>query len=211
MEPPVASFHTLRSEGRSEIEIKRSRFIGRAAPIPDEAAARAAIAAVRESHPEARHHAFAFRLGQDGEIARFSDDGEPGGTAGRPIMEVLLREGVTGAVVIVTRYFGGILLGSGGLTRAYSQTAAEAVRVAGLTEMRPHTVLLITVAYAQFGALEQALLRRGLALHDSTFTDVVQTTVHVPVGDERLATALVADVTAGSALVEAQRIIYISQ
>jgi uncharacterized YigZ family protein len=211
MESPVPSFHTLRGEGRSEIEIKRSRFLGRAVPIQDEASARAALTAVRESHPEARHHAFAFRLGHNGEIARFSDDGEPGGTAGRPIMEVLLREGVTNAVVIVTRYFGGILLGSGGLTRAYSQTAAEVVRAAGLAEMRPHTVLVITVAYAQFGALEQALLRRGLVLHDSAFTDVVQTTVHVPVGDERPVIALVADVTAGSALVEAQEIIYIPQ
>ena len=209
MEPTIVSFRTLRGYGRSEIEIKRSRFLGRALPIQGEEDARAAIADVRRQHPEAHHHAFAFRVGRTGEIARFSDDGEPGGTAGRPIMEVLLREGVMDAVVIVTRYFGGILLGSGGLTRAYSQTAAEAVRGAAPAEMRPYRVLAITVEYARFGGLEQVCARHGLALHDSVFTDVVRVVVHVPVGDVPAVKALVADVTAGTALVDEQGIVYI--
>jgi uncharacterized YigZ family protein len=209
MEPLVPSFRTLRGDGQSEVEIKRSRFLGRALPIQAEEDARAAITMVRRRHPEARHHAFAFRVGLTGDVARFSDDGEPGGTAGRPIMEVLLREGVTDAVVIVTRYFGGILLGAGGLTRAYSQTAAEAVRSAAPVEQRPYTVLGITVDYAQFGALEQALLRRGLALHDAVFTDVVGITVHVPLADAPAITTLVADATAGAALVEEHGTIYI--
>lgn len=124
-------------------------------------------------------------------------------------MEVLLREGVMDAVVIVTRYFGGILLGSGGLTRAYSQTAAEAVRGAAPAEMRPYRVLAITVEYARFGGLEQVCARHGLALHDSVFTDVVRVVVHVPVGDVPAVKALVADVTAGTALVDEQGIVYI--
>jgi uncharacterized YigZ family protein len=209
MEPVQPLFRTLRGDGQSEIEIKRSRFLGRALPIQAEEDARAAIAEVRHRHPEARHHAFAYRVGRAGEIARFSDDGEPGGTAGRPIMEVLLRGGVTDAVVVVTRYFGGILLGSGGLTRAYSQTATEAVRNAAPVEVRPYIVLSITVDYAQFGALEQALTRHGLALHDSVFTDVVGTVIHVPSIGVPAVTALVADTTAGTALVEEQGIIYI--
>lgn len=195
------AFRTLRGEGIAELEIKRSRFLGQAAPVRDEAAVHALLASVRSAHPDASHHCFAYRLGLAGEAARFSDDGEPGGTAGRPIMEVLLREELVDVAVVVTRYFGGILLGSGGLTRAYSQTAAEAVRAAGFVAMRPHTEVRVTVEYSRLGALEQALLRAGLVASAKEYTDRVTLLVPVPAGDEPSFAAVVADLTGGGGLV----------
>ncbi|HXT36001.1 MAG TPA: YigZ family protein, partial [Chloroflexota bacterium] len=104
-------FMTIRGQGRADLEIKRSRFLALVAPSADEAAARALVAGERARYPDANHHTFAYRLGQGGDTGRFSDDGEPGGTAGRPMMEVLLRESLVNVVVVVTRYFGGTPLG----------------------------------------------------------------------------------------------------
>lgn len=210
-EPQPRSFRTLREPGEAELEIKRSRFLAQARPVHDEEAIRSLLAGVRATHPDAGHHAFAYRLGREGEAGRFSDDGEPGGTAGRPIMEVLLREEVVDAVVVVTRYFGGVLLGSGGLTRAYGQAASEAVRRAGFTIMRPHTALAMTIDYTHLGALEQALSRADLTITASTYTDRVTLVVPVPSGDERKFVALAADLTAGSAVVTAGSTIYVPE
>ena len=204
-------FHTLRQTGRSEVEIKRSRFLGCAEPVTDESAFKHLLARVKADHPEASHHAFAYRLGRDAGVARFSDDGEPGGTAGRPIMELMIREDVVDAAVVVTRYFGGTLLGSCGRTRSYGQTATEAVRSAGLARMVPHTVVAATVEYAHFGAIEQALLRAGIELHETAFTDLVTITVRVPTGHEAELESLLADVTAGAALVERGATVYLAE
>src|SRR6185312_8800636 len=150
-------FRTLAGEGRADIEIKRSRFLAVAASVADEPAAQVLTASERTRHPDANHHTFAYRIGHDGAIARFSDDGEPGGTAGRPMMEVLLREVLVDTAVVVTRYFGGILLGSGGLARAYGQAAAQAIHAAGVRRMVPHTLMRAVISYPRAGALEQAV------------------------------------------------------
>ena len=203
-----APFRTLRGPGDSVLEIKRSRFMGRAEPARDERAARDLLARIRVAHPAAGHHAYAYRLGREGETARFADDGEPGGTAGRPIMEVLLREAIVDAVVVVSRVFGGILLGSGGLTRAYGQAAAAAVHQAGIAAMVPYSTLAITLAYAQLGAVEQALTRLGHPPTAGAYTDTVSLTVPVPAGREAEVTALIADLTAGQGRVKVGEIIY---
>ncbi len=204
-------FHTLRQAGNSELEIKRSRFLGRAEPVAGVDGFQSLLARVKHDYPEASHHAFAYRIGRGAGAARFSDDGEPGGTAGRPIMEVLIREDVVDTAVVVTRYFGGTLLGSGGLTRAYSQAAAEALRGAGLLRMVPHTEMAATVEYQHFGAVEQALRRLGIALQQTTFTDVVSISVHVPAGEEASFETLLGDLTAGAALVEAGDTVYVAE
>jgi uncharacterized YigZ family protein len=203
-------FNTLHGTGDSALEIKRSRFLGRAAPLSSVQAFQDLLAGVRAAHPEAGHHAFAYRLGISGEAARFSDDGEPGGTAGRPIMEMLLREQIVDAAVIVTRYWGGILLGSGGLTRAYGQAATEAVRGAGLTRMTPHTSVSITIEYAQYGGVEQMLLHAGLRAGETVFSDVVTLVVFVPAGAEEAFKATIGDLTAGSALLDTGATVYLA-
>ncbi|HEY8286199.1 MAG TPA: YigZ family protein [Chloroflexota bacterium] len=202
-------FRTVNGSGRAELEIKRSRFLALAAPSADEEAARALIAGERERHPEANHHTFAYRLGHTGDISRFSDDGEPGGTAGRPMMEVLLREALVDVVVVVTRYFGGTLLGAGGLTRAYGKAATEAIHAAGFRRMRPHTLMRAEVAYPLAGALEHALARAGLTVRDMRYTDTVSLSVPVPASEEAAFARLVADVTAGMGQVEAGERLYL--
>ncbi|MGH2343679.1 MAG: IMPACT family protein [Chloroflexota bacterium] len=204
-------FRTLSGEGRAEIEIKRSRFLAVAASVSDEPTALALRACERTRHPDANHHTFAYRLGHDGAIARFSDDGEPGGTAGRPMMEVLLREELVDTAVVVTRYFGGILLGSGGLTRAYSQAAAQAIHAAGVRRMVPHTLMRVVISYAQAGALEQALALSGRHIRDTEYTDTVSFTVPVLQGDETAFRTLVADVTAGMGRVEVGAVLYLAE
>ena len=204
-------FRTLRGTGVSELETKRSRFLGRAAPVRVEADVQALLAAVRAEHPEAGTHAFAYRLGMEGAEARFSDDGEPGGTAGRPMMEVLLREELVDATVVVTRYFGGTLLGAGGLTRAFGQTATLAIHAAGAAAMRPHTELSVTVDYAQFGALEQSLERAGLVASESGYGERVTVVVPVPAGEEAAFAARLADLTAGAGLLVPGRTIWLPE
>jgi uncharacterized YigZ family protein len=203
------AYRTLKTVGTSELEIKRSRFLGRAEPIGDELGFQQLLTLMRTAHPDARHHAYAFRLGRAGEVARFSDDGEPGGTAGRPAMEALLRDEVVDGAVVVTRYFGGTLLGSGGLTRAYSQAAAEAIRAAGIVSMRPHTEMHVVIDYEIYGALEQTLKRAGLSVGATSFADVVTVAVRVPAGQEPRLVSLVADLTAGAGLVEPGSTMYL--
>jgi len=127
---------TVAGTGVHEIEIRRSRFLCALAPVTSEEAAREVIAARKKADPAARHHCHAFVLGADGRTQRSSDDGEPAGTAGTPMLEVLRRRELTDTVAVVTRYFGGVLLGAGGLIRAYGQAVSEAVDVVGVREYR---------------------------------------------------------------------------
>lgn len=183
--------------GAAELEAKGSVFYGVAARVESEAEVQALLANARAAHPEASHHALAYRLGPRGESARFGDDGEPGGTAGRPMMEVLLREGLVYAAVIVSRHFGGTLLGAGGLVRAYGGAAAAAVRAAGATVMSPHERLRLSVDYARLGAVQQEIRLANLRPPDEEFGAVVTLTIAVPTDEVERFRARIADVTAG--------------
>ena len=127
-----ASYRTLAATGVAEIEVSRSRFLAEASRVETEEDARAAIVRVRRAHPDARHHCTAFVLGPRREIERSNDDGEPSGTAGAPILDTLRGADLTDAVVVVTRWFGGTLLGTGGLARAYGDAARAALEAAGI-------------------------------------------------------------------------------
>lgn len=190
-------------------EAKGSLFYGRAVPIADEDGFRALLAAARTAHPEANHHAFAYRLGAKGAIARFSDDGEPGGTAGRPIMEALLRESLVYVAVVVSRHFGGTLLGAGGLARAYGGTAAAAVRAAGATAMRPHVRLRLTVDYNRLGAVQQEIRHLGLRPPEEEFGAEVALTVTVPREQADAFRARVTDISAGEAEIVVMGTVYL--
>ena len=135
-------------EGNSEYIEKKSRFLGLVLPVTTEAEARAQLEAVKKREYDARHNCWAYVLhtGQK----RYSDDGEPQGTAGQPILNVLEREGVQDVLCVVTRYFGGILLGAGGLCRAYTKAAKDALDDAGISELRPWSVLRLDCPYALF-------------------------------------------------------------
>ena len=125
------AYVTVAREATAEIEVKRSRFLGHVVPVTTEDEARAVVEAARKEHWDARHHCSAFVLGPDGALQRSSDDGEPSGTAGAPMLEVLRGRGLTDVVAVVTRWFGGTLLGAGGLVRAYSDATRAALDAAG--------------------------------------------------------------------------------
>lgn len=195
--------------GEAMHETKGSVFYGRAVRVEDEGGVQAVLAEARSAHPDANHHAFAYRLGVDGEVARFGDDGEPGGTAGRPIMEVLLRESLVYVAVVVSRHFGGTLLGAGGLVRAYGGTAAAAVRAAGAAAMHPHLRLRITVDYNRLGAVQQEIRQMGLRSPDEEFGAQVTLTVTVPQGDAAAFRTRVADLSAGDAWIDTAETVYL--
>ena len=161
----MTGYRTLAAKGEAELVIQRSRFIGRSFPVESEAAALAILADIRKAHWDASHNCFAYRIGPDGGCARYSDDGEPGGTAGLPMMEVLKSRGLTDLLVVVTRYFGGILLGAGGLVRAYSRSAAAAIQAAGEVEVLPALRYHMAIPYNRYGGLEPLLRERIVRRH----------------------------------------------
>ncbi|GAA4283187.1 YigZ family protein [Brevibacterium daeguense] len=186
-------------ENIAEMEIKRSRFIARVAHAADEAAARAIIDEERSTHPKARHHCSAFVLGPDSRTQRFSDDGEPAGTAGAPILEVLTGHRLTNVVAVVTRYFGGTLLGAGGLVRAYGNATSEAV--AGLRTVDRHLVVPVSVEldYAQAAQAQRAAEQSGWRMLDSQYGAAVVHTFGVPEAEVEACLSMIADVSAGAA------------
>ncbi|MDR2373615.1 MAG: YigZ family protein [Bifidobacteriaceae bacterium] len=153
----------LAHEVAAEELVKKSRFITRLIPARDAAAAKAQLAAVRKRHHAARHHAYAMILGSDAVVQRSSDDGEPAGTAGAPMLEVLRREQVTDVLAVCTRYFGGVLLGRGGLIRAYAGGVAAAVALAEWRSDSPRRRLAIQVPAHQVGRVENLLRNFGAA------------------------------------------------
>ncbi|MCV3768478.1 IMPACT family protein [Rhizobium sp. TRM95796] len=145
---------TITTVARHAVEIKKSRFIIAAAPVTDEAAAKAFIAA--ESDAAAHHNCWAYRIGQ---IYRFSDDGEPSGTAGKPILQAIDGQDIDGVAVVVTRFFGGVLLGSGGLMRAYGGSAAECLRTAEKIRLTPQVETGLRLVFSDHGLIKSRLER----------------------------------------------------
>jgi uncharacterized YigZ family protein len=182
-----------------EIEIKRSRFLCALAPVTSEDAARAVIAARRRAEPGARHHCHAFVLGPDGRTRRSSDDGEPAGTAGTPILEVLRRRELTDTVAVVTRYFGGVLLGAGGLIRAYGQSVSDALEVAGVLEHRRLGLVEVAVSYDRAGRLENDLRASPYLLHATRFGESARFEVGLAPGESERFASWLADSTNGEA------------
>lgn len=173
------SYRTVRQEGCGEYEVKRSRFLCYVKPVrtPDEAAA--FIASVKQKHWDARHNCSAYRL-REGDLKRFSDDGEPQGTAGMPILDVLEKQDVTDVCVVITRYFGGVLLGAGGLVRAYSHSASLALEAGEVIEMVPCAECRITCDYTLYGRIPSLLAEHDGRETGSDFTDRVSVTFLLP-------------------------------
>ncbi|MCP2166599.1 YigZ family protein [Goodfellowiella coeruleoviolacea] len=174
----------IRGTGTHEIEINRSRFLCSVARATDERQAEAFIAGVRREHWNATHNCTAFRIGEHAQLQRSSDDGEPAGTAGVPMLEVLRRRGLTDTVVVVTRYFGGVKLGAGGLVRAYGRAVSETIDRVGTLRRRAFTEMAVTTDHAGAGRLEHALREAGHRIAEVDYAAAVRFTVLVPVADE---------------------------
>lgn len=191
---------TVRGPGVHELLIQRSRFRCALSPAASTEQATAFIDAVRRDHWSATHNCTAFRIGPHGEQQRSSDDGEPAGTAGVPMLQVLVHREVTDTVAVVTRYFGGVKLGAGGLVRAYGRCVAEALDAVGLLDLVPHTAVAVTVGPAAAGRLEHDLRSAGLALTGTDYAGA-ETTFRILVPTDHLAgfTGWLAQVSAGAA------------
>ena len=156
----MAEYYVPTKIAEAEFVEKRSRFIGNIWPVESEEEARAHIEEMRKKHYDSRHNCWAYRL-REGGIERYSDDGEPQGTAGQPILNVFQREEVWNVVCVVTRYFGGILLGAGGLTRAYGRSAKDALGASGISVVRRWVALEVPCTYAQFDEVRREVLQHG--------------------------------------------------
>ncbi|MTI96107.1 MAG: YigZ family protein [Firmicutes bacterium] len=182
----MREYRTVASPAEAEIVIKKSRFIAQVSPVADEAEAAEFIAAIRKKHVNAAHNCHAYIV--DNITQRSSDDGEPSGTAGRPMLEVLRKENLEHTAVVVTRYFGGILLGGGGLIRAYSQATKAGLDAAGMGRQLLFQRLTAVIDYTAYGKLENQLRERKLTVLDTAFTDVVRVELGIAVGEiEQLA------------------------
>ncbi|MBQ8087806.1 MAG: YigZ family protein [Clostridia bacterium] len=177
-------YKTLLKAASDEIVINKSRFIGDGRPCETEEEALEFIREIRARYRDATHHCYAYIIGPNMGIMRYSDDGEPGGTAGMPMIEVLKARGVTNCAVVVTRYFGGILLGAGGLVRAYTQGAAIAVNACGVGTIYPTARYLIEVSYPMLNRMDYFLKGEPVVVEDKSFTDVITYTLLIRSSDE---------------------------
>lgn len=143
----ITGYFTVKSEGKSVIKDRGSRFLGYAFPLYDEAAVKVILTGLKKEHSQAVHHCYAYRLNNDGKLVKSSDDREPSGTAGKPILNAILSANITYTLIIVVRYFGGSLLGVPGLIRAYGQAASEAIEDAGIIQKEVFSKIRITVPY----------------------------------------------------------------
>ena len=174
----MEEYKTLRAPASDEFTEKRSRFIGYAQPVSTQVEAAAFIERIKKQHHDATHNVFAYLL-REGQLERYSDDGEPQGTAGIPVLDVLRKQGVTNCAVVVTRYFGGILLGAGGLVRAYSHAAAIALGKAGIVTMAHCAILDIACDYSFYGKLAVCIPEWGGIVEDTQFGGAVTVRVRI--------------------------------
>ena len=172
-------FRTIKEDGQVQEEIKKSRFICHAKRVYSEEEARDFITAIKKEHYKATHNCSAFIIGERNEIKRTSDDGEPSGTAGVPMLGVLENHNLTNVCVVVTRYFGGIKLGAGGLIRAYAGSVALAVKEIGIIEIKEQAGIAIQMSYAQYQEYNNFLKEHNLMELDTNFTDQVNTMIYV--------------------------------
>lgn len=188
---------TLEREGISEVEEKKSVFIGRAMPVETEEEALAYIKEIKSRFADARHNVWGYRL-QGDVVMRCSDDGEPQGSAGVPVLDVLRKAGVSNAVIVVTRYFGGILLGAGGLVRMYSRAAKEAVDQAHIIVKEKCTVWSAVCSYADHPRLLAELPKFGATVEGTEFADAVTLRFTVPAAAEKGLLSRIREMSGGS-------------
>ena len=175
---------TIKEDGQVQEEIKKSRFICHAKRVYSEEEARAFITTIKKEHYKATHNCSAFIIGERSEIKRTSDDGEPSGTAGVPMLGVLENHNLTNVCVVVTRYFGGIKLGAGGLIRAYAGSVALAVKEIGIVEIKEQAGIQIQMSYAQYQEYGNFLKEHNLMELETNFTDQVETIIFVDKEDK---------------------------
>ncbi|AGI91831.1 Hypothetical protein XNRR2_5525 [Streptomyces albidoflavus] len=192
-------YRTVAREGVHETETNRSRFLCTLAPAATEEEAQAVIARVRRAHADATHNCYAYVIGADASVQKAADDGEPGGTAGVPMLQMLLRRDIRYAVAVVTRYYGGVKLGAGGLIRAYGGSVGEALDALGTRTRRRFRLASVTVGHERAGRLQNDLRAAGRTIRDVHYGERVTLDIGLPDAEVDAFRGWLADATAGEA------------
>ena len=191
-------YKTVMKEAQAQIVIEKSKFIGYIKPVETQEEAEAFFTSIRVKHRDATHNVPAYVLGEKFEIQKYSDDGEPSGTAGVPVVQMLVKEGITNVVIVMTRYFGGIKLGTGGLVRAYTGIAKEALQAAGVAEVKDMDVMKATIQYTHHGKAENAGQKGLFSIRSTEFTDRVTLEVVCDPSDTESVRKNFMEITAGT-------------
>ncbi|MGW2058667.1 YigZ family protein [Streptomyces sp. NPDC001840] len=195
-------YRVVARAGAHEVEINRSRFLCALVPVASEREAQDFVARVRKEHPTATHNCYAYVIGADASVQKASDDGEPGGTAGAPMLHMLMRREVRYTAAVVTRYYGGVKLGAGGLIRAYGGVVGETLDLVGTLTRQRFRLATITVDHQRAGRLENDLRATGRTVREVRYGEAVTIAVGLPDADLPAFRAWLADTTAGTAVLE---------
>lgn len=197
------SYFTIKDETRCEFEEKKSIFIGHAKRVYSDEEARDFINKIKSGNKEAAHNVYAYVIGKNLGIQRYSDDGEPQGTAGIPVLDVIKKNFVTDAVVVVTRYFGGVLLGAGGLVRAYSKAAASAIKESGIIERVNGITLNISIDYDMLGKIQYLCSQNLWHIEKIDYSDKVSITLYCEISGLEIIKNSIIEASSGRAQMEA--------
>jgi uncharacterized YigZ family protein len=202
---------TVSKEAAAEIEEKKSRFIATARPVSSEQEAQDFINRLKARYWDATHNVYAYYICAGNVVQKFSDDGEPSGTAGLPVLEAIKKAGVQDVAVVVTRYFGGTLLGASGLVRAYGKSASLGIEAAGIVRKMLCVETCIAMEYSLLGKLQAVMASKGYSVKDTTYTDNVVMEVYVPVDEFDPFSAMVTEASNGRAVISPGEKVYITK
>lgn len=204
-------YKTLHEFGTDEITIEKSTFIGYAKPIKTEEEAVEFINEIKKKHKDARHNVWAYTVGKSMNIQRYSDDGEPQGTAGIPTLEVIKKEELRDVVVVVTRYFGGIKLGAGGLVRAYTKGAKIGLEAGKIIEKIMYQEVKIKIDYNQLGKVQNEIMNMGYFIKDTIYEDNVEIIVYSRANEKEAIIERINDITSATAQITIGEEFYLSE
>lgn len=200
-----ANYRTVKLFGESEFVIQKSRFLSFVKRVEIEQDALNFIQEIKKNHHAATHNCSAYIIGEHDQVQKANDDGEPSGTAGVPILEVLKKQQLKDTVIVVTRYFGGIKLGGGGLIRAYGKAASEGIAATGVVERKLHTLTKVSIDYTWLGKVENEVRQSPYPLHDIIYEENVELFSYVPIEEEASFSDWMMELTNGQAVIVAER------
>lgn len=207
----MSNYKTLHKFGVDEYIVEKSTFIGYAKPIKTEEEAIEFINEIKRKHKDATHNVWAYTIGENMNIQRYSDDGEPQGTAGIPTLEVIKKEDLRDVVVVVTRYFGGIKLGAGGLVRAYTKGAKVGIEAGIVIEKVKYSEVKIKIEYTQLGRIQNEIMNLGFKVKDTIYSEDVELIVYVRNEEAKSLMDRIIDITSGTADVSLGEEYYLSE
>ncbi len=206
----MQSYKTVKQYGEGEIIEKKSRFLGKIKPVESEEEALQYIESLKKKYWDARHNCYAYIIGENAECVRCSDDGEPSQTAGKPMLEVLQNAELRNVVAVVTRYFGGVLLGTGGLVRAYTQATQEALKEAQIATMTQMSIMTIRTDYNAIGKIKYALSQAEIIIQNEEYMADVVVTIAVSLAEKEQIIKKMTEVTNGRAVMEEIEQVYMA-